>query len=944
MTSPLGTLDQDNAVEADSAKSVASREVLGTGTSTGSGTSSGISTNLAEAEPTHVQVDRPEAVTMIEGVGERNGLKSTLQRVPHLTPEASSAHVPQSPWALRGTLVSFDVWDTLVRRKCHPDEVKLATAATLLVREPGIIAAYASTYSLLMLRQQVEAAIGGRRRVLGLDDEYRAEEVFQEWIAAARGISSPDDAARALADTLVELEVEHEMRVTHADPLGVALVRDAAREAEREANSEAGSGQSSNQSKRAKDVRIAAVRMPIAVSDFYLGQRHLTRIMKNVCPDLPLEHVIASCDVGLNKRSGRLFQHVQQRFHVAPIQHVHIGDSVHADVEASRKIGCKPVHFANPELDRVRAEHQVRFAYRTHGIGHDWAALVRACDGLDPSIALGTLNAARSNNAARSEHSAALARAGYHAAPFLVSFVLRILEEATKLGVPCVYYFTREGEFFARIHRAIEEAAKASLGGKLWGLPVPAARVLAVSRVATFLPSLREITTTEMMRLWNQYSTQSMGQILASLRLPIVSYEGLLKRHGLTRDERVIYPWGDQRVQALFADRCFLKMVTRERDARRDVLVRYLREQGIADGAPSLVVDIGWRGTIQDNLAHLLPKATFHGVYLGMQQTLNAQPPNTTKIAYGPDLAFDDAWTGSILDEVAPIEMLTNAPGGSVVGYEVKKKRVVPVRDVNAQEDAAFEGATKHLQAGVIGAVATVVEWYALRGVTARECRSMAIELLRELLHAPPRALADAFFSLAHNETFGTGSYHDLALSIPRSLRRTWNRDPAAWNALRQRLATSRWAHGLLIAHGLPLAAQRLSREVHEALTTKPEFGTRWMYTLTNCLPEIETERLPEMKIEAANACAQLAWIEDARLWRLSQACKDNVVYRALARARFGKAWEADSIAMTADPAHRLARIKASKAYRLIRRIQACGIVRVMRGMLGKKSGPILPG
>ena len=28
----------------------------------------------------------------------------------------------------------FDVWDTLLRRRCHPDEVKLATAAHVYFR------------------------------------------------------------------------------------------------------------------------------------------------------------------------------------------------------------------------------------------------------------------------------------------------------------------------------------------------------------------------------------------------------------------------------------------------------------------------------------------------------------------------------------------------------------------------------------------------------------------------------------------------------------------------------------------------------------------------------------------------------------------------------------------------------------------------------------------
>ena len=34
-------------------------------------------------------------------------------------------------------LVTFDIWDTLLRRRCHPDEVKLFTCRAALLRAGG---------------------------------------------------------------------------------------------------------------------------------------------------------------------------------------------------------------------------------------------------------------------------------------------------------------------------------------------------------------------------------------------------------------------------------------------------------------------------------------------------------------------------------------------------------------------------------------------------------------------------------------------------------------------------------------------------------------------------------------------------------------------------------------------------------------------------------------
>jgi hypothetical protein len=83
------------------------------------------------------------------------------------------------------------------------------------------------------------------------------------------------------------------------------------------------------------------------------------------------------------------------------------------------------------------------------------------------------------------------------------------------------------------------------------------------------------------------------------------------------------------------------------------------------------IVDVGWRGTIHDNIALLYPNIHFTGVYLGLQKFLNDQPSNTSKFAFGPNLNHQLEYP-HFLDSVAPIEMITNSPSGSVTGYEEK--------------------------------------------------------------------------------------------------------------------------------------------------------------------------------------------------------------------------------------------------------------------------------
>src|SRR5262249_29860582 len=155
------------------------------------------------------------------------------------------------------------------------------------------------------------------------------------------------------------------------------------------------------------------------------------------------------------------------------------------------------------------------------------------------------------------------------------------------------HYFTREGVFFQQLHQAM--ARQNPFPGRL-----PLSDVLEVSRIATFVPSLREVTPEELMRVWNQYSTQSMGALLRTRDLEVRDYATLLARHGLNPSQVLPGPWADARVRAFLADRELRAKLDEVILVRRRRLVEYLRAHHLTRATPrAAIVDIGWRGTIQ---------------------------------------------------------------------------------------------------------------------------------------------------------------------------------------------------------------------------------------------------------------------------------------------------------------------------------------------------------
>ena len=263
------------------------------------------------------------------------------------------------------------------------------------------------------------------------------------------------------------------------------------------------------------------------------------------------------------------------------------------------------------------------------------------------------------------------------------------------------------------------------------------------------------------MRIWNQYSTQSLHALLVSLDLDPAEYAEAAARHAIDPAVPIQYPWQDKRIVDFLHDPAVVSKIEPALRYKRAVLIDYLKSAGFpTDESSALIVDIGWRGTIQDNLAHALPGVKISGLYLGLDRFLNPQPGNAAKTAYGPDLNRGPE-LGSLLDFVAPIEMLCNSPGGSVLRYRRCGEQVETVRQVDPDENAVFYACTRHFQQGVLDSIPFWADFLRTHAYTASDLRPLALERWQEIIDRPPAFLARAYFQLKHNETFGVGGFDD---------------------------------------------------------------------------------------------------------------------------------------------------------------------------------------
>lgn len=607
-------------------------------------------------------------------------------------------------------LRTLDVWDTLLRRKCHPDLIKLVVARHLLLSHGNEVAEpYRDQWALLRERCLIEGELARAAAARGKDDEYSLEQVFSRLLE--RVSSVPVEAREQRVEELIATEVEIEKANTFADP--ECREQLAAYPAER----------------------------TLFLSDFYMPASLISELLAHHGLDDLAPEGLSSCDLGLNKRSGRLFGHVHATYGVAPEQHVHIGDNAHSDHRVPAALGVRTVHYL-PE--RPHAEREQR-----EGLFRDRAALLNH---IDHEVAqLAEPAAAELRGVARTAFLL-----GTRCAPLYVGYALFTAERALTDRLQQLYFLTREGEFFIEVYRRVLPE------GRLAGIALPPAQVLEVSRLATFCASLQEVGTGEMMRLWNLYSTQSMMAMIKSLGIDPARVEPLCARHGIAIADPVVYPWKDARVQELFADPEFQTLIGAQVEADRALLLDYLAARGLGPDCRRVgIVDIGWRGTIQDNLALLLPDRTVFGYYLGLARFLNPQPANCCKAAYGPDLnrALDFS---HFLDAVSPIEMLSNSPHGSTEGYRREADgRVIARRNVDPEENQVHASFVAHFQRGVLLAGEQWGHYADNHAITADELRGHACEIWDTLISRSPQELSDAYASLSHNEVFGVGHFVD---------------------------------------------------------------------------------------------------------------------------------------------------------------------------------------
>lgn len=533
------------------------------------------------------------------------------------------------------------------------------------------------------------------------------------------------------------------------------------------------------------DGLVAAGHRIVLVSDMYLP-RAVIEAMLARCGIAGHERLYLSGEIGRTKRTGSIWPHIRADLGLgARARIVHLGDNPVSDGAMARRHGIRPT--------LIRPDPEAPFIARFPRRGEAVADICRAV--LHRSLAAHPAHDAYWQSIAHLVVApAAIGMAG---------FVRRIA--GAEAHPRRIAFLARDGLIFRKAYETAWRRDADPPSAYLWS-----------SRRCLNLPAIEKLDETDLRFLTSGSEPLPARAYLARIGLDPDSPDiaPVFARFFANPYDRVGTPDAQDRLRAAF--RALAAPLLDRARAERSALFAHLDTIGLFDG-PSLVVDIGWHGSLQRSLIRLGRLATggtidLAGAYLGTTFPQRTTLDGDAIRAHGylfenaPDpgrlfgIDFNGGWE--------LLELFFAAPEPGIVGIDVSNGTPRPIRATIAPEEAP------RLALAALFHEATETVAAAMRPVLADHhveiLRDAALDNFLRLLGRPLPIDARKVAALQHPEGFGTARYRPIVTPPPRL---------AHPGALYRGLRESFWRTGFIA--GLDPATRTLitaCRNLHRAM------------------------------------------------------------------------------------------------------------------------------
>lgn len=605
------------------------------------------------------------------------------------------------------SVLSLDIFDTVLwRRVPRPTDAFALLGARL--RDVGLCPEWVTDATFRRMRIGAEERARRSRDTLGTE-----VSLFDIWRAMPAGLFGS-----APLDQLVAAEVDLEREITVVD-LDVAHVINAARK---------------------QDIDV------VLVSDTYFTQDQLAHLLDR--PELgPMEDVriFRSNQHGTDKASG-LWDIVLRDLGRSPEQIVHVGDNEIADDEVPAGLGLRTVHYRRldePYTQVLQREHEPLSPAGEHAPD---------LDGRHGDLGLTSLRAKAVQAGGPFATSALETTWRYGAGvlgPVLTGFAEWVAERAAANGTRTLWCPMREGELLSKL---INDAARVR-GFDLEARPV------WLSRFVTSLAGLDPFDTDAVHAFVRSGYQLTVRQTLAVLELQPGDVPGLATELDTVVDNGDI---ADRVSKALTETPHLCNRLAVTVTAARERLIRSLREAGALDGTELTLVDLGWGGTIQRQLARVLEIAGIDiapaGFYLATDNRAERlYLAGLRAEGYLAQAGHPAEVAATVTRSPEIVEQCVNALCGSLIGFTEEGGPVLG----DAADSPSQNAERRTVQDGILAFQRTWNRYVAAAegawpSLTLPAARERLARILISALRSPTSDEAAVFGNWVHEDNFGS--------------------------------------------------------------------------------------------------------------------------------------------------------------------------------------------
>lgn len=653
-------------------------------------------------------------------------------------------------------VISFDVFDTLVRRRIVPPDTSKIPAAKALVQILANLGIRVSVHEALERRKEAEQNLRAHSKAAGMDPECRIDDLCGAWLELF--LNTPENYYEV--NQILQAEIEAEKSVCFAVDGMVEAVR------------------------KAQELG----KLVVFMSDMYLGLEHITEILNRCGYGDLFNKGYVSSECKLNKNSGRLFRLMLKEEKISPDRWLHFGDDIDKDVRRPKRLGGHAYHFS----PRDHSQRSARLAKleRLEKVDSQWAGArwVELCSfygqtqqtkGLEYNIGYSLLG------------------------PLLANFIHCVLKRVGEEDIQLVLFPAREGFVLAEVFRKLSPYV-------LPNKQIPWIYAF-LTRAAVYLASVDQIGVREIsMGFWSRRRTPR--NFLTRLSLEADDFEGLARECGLiSLDSEIKNPFQDFKFLQFVRHPQFLHIIGRKQSECRKVLEGYLDQIGFWQSDRVAYVDVGWRGTVQDALTCAFGERSdwprLFGLYLGF---VGDKPFVETPRSSYEGLLYHQGKHPvgyAAIRFVELLELAARAPHATTTALrkETATGKILPVlkdeHDPHRQRELKDRELLTRLQTGIFDFVDAYARLIPFQQESPELYTSFVLSQLDRFVRLPKSAEGRVFEEFFHSEDFGSNVAAKDRGPAPKLL---------SFRRLGQKISylnDSLWPWGVLAANGLAVLA-----------------------------------------------------------------------------------------------------------------------------------------